>query len=54
MTWYNGSGGSPAENANCLAICYESGKCQLMKHHMDDGLTCHDSIVIFLVMWQLC
>ena len=37
LTWYNGGGGSPAENANSLAICYESGKCQIMKHHMDDG-----------------
>ncbi|XP_075255210.1 WD repeat-containing protein 35-like [Convolutriloba macropyga] len=36
LTWYNGNGGSPSESANSLAICYQSGKCQIMKHHMDD------------------
>ena len=39
VEWYNGSGGPPQPNAPVLAVVFDNGRAQLMRHELDDSKT---------------
>ena len=39
IDWYNGRSGYSYPGTPCLAIGYDSGELQIMKHELDDGKT---------------
>ena len=36
LEWYNGCNGYMEANCPCLAICFDNGRCQIMKHEFDE------------------
>ncbi|KAJ8321655.1 hypothetical protein KUTeg_000126 [Tegillarca granosa] len=37
VQWYNGLNGYIEPNCPCLAICFDSGRCQIMRHEADEN-----------------
>jgi WD repeat-containing protein 35 len=37
LEWYNGANGYLEPNCPCLAVAYDNGRAQLMKHELDDS-----------------
>ena len=37
IAWYNGLNGYLEPNCPSLAICFESGRCQIMKNDIDES-----------------
>ncbi|XP_064652091.1 WD repeat-containing protein 35-like [Lineus longissimus] len=37
LEWYNGEYGYVEPNAPCLALCYDSGRCQIMRNETDEN-----------------
>lgn len=37
IAWYNGLNGYLEPNCPSLAICFESGRCQIMKNDLDES-----------------
>jgi len=38
VEWYNGAHGYVEDNCPRLAICFDNGRCQLMRTELDDGM----------------
>ena len=38
LEWYHGASGSMDTSCPCLAVCFENGRVQIMKHEMDAGV----------------
>ena len=37
LEWYNGANGYMEPNCPCLAVAYDNGRAQLMRHELDDS-----------------
>ena len=37
LEWYSGISGYIEPNCPCLAICFDNGRCQIMRNEGDDG-----------------
>ena len=38
LEWYNGLYGHVEANCPTLALCFDNGRCQIMKNEVDEGL----------------
>jgi len=38
VEWYNGAHGCFEDNCPRLAVCFDNGRCQLMRGELDDGV----------------
>ena len=38
LEWYKGEHGYLEPDCPCLAVCFDNGRCQIMKHEADDGM----------------
>ncbi len=38
LEWYHGASSSMDTSCPCLAICFENGRVQIMKHELDAGV----------------
>ena len=37
LQWYNGSMGYVEPNCPCLAVAFDNGRAQIMRHELDNG-----------------
>ena len=40
MEWYNGVSGYVEPNCPCLAVAFDNGRAQIMRHELDNGELC--------------
>uniref|UniRef100_A0A1A8S087 WD repeat-containing protein 35 n=2 Tax=Nothobranchius rachovii TaxID=451742 RepID=A0A1A8S087_9TELE len=53
--WYAGTGGYVEPNCPCLAICFDNGKCQIMRYENDENPVCIDSSMnVVSIQWNHC
>jgi len=38
LQWYNGSKGYVEPNCPCLAVAFNNGRAQIMRHELDNGM----------------
>jgi len=39
LEWYKGEHGYVEVDCPCLAVCFNNGRCQIMRHEADEGMT---------------
>nr|XP_033792878.1 WD repeat-containing protein 35 isoform X3 [Geotrypetes seraphini] len=55
MHWYPGSEGYIEPDCPCLAICFDNGRCQIMKHENDDNPVLIDTgMSVVSIQWNHC
>ncbi|XP_029451827.1 WD repeat-containing protein 35 isoform X1 [Rhinatrema bivittatum] len=55
MHWYPGSEGYVEPDCPCLAICFDNGRCQIMKHENDDNPILIDTgMNVVSIQWNHC
>ncbi|KAM8834110.1 WD repeat-containing protein 35 [Synchiropus picturatus] len=55
VQWYAGTGGYVEPNCPCLAICFENGRCQIMRCETDENLVCIDTLMnVVSIQWNHC
>ncbi|KAM6969516.1 WD repeat-containing protein 35 [Tautogolabrus adspersus] len=53
--WYAGSGGYVEPDCPCLAICFDNGRCQIMRYENDDNPVCFDTQMnVVSIQWNHC
>ena len=51
IEWYNGEYGYIEPNCPCLAVCFDNGRCQIMRNDADESKFKSDLIWLFLLFW---
>ena len=46
LQWYNGENGYIEPNCPCLAICFNNGRCQVMRRETDESKSCSSVILV--------
>lgn len=55
LTWYNGRLGYVEPNCPCLAICFDNGRCQIMRDEVDDNPILIDTKMSAVdIQWNDC
>ncbi|KAM9319055.1 WD repeat-containing protein 35 isoform 1-T1 [Pholidichthys leucotaenia] len=53
--WYAGSGGYMEPGCPCLAICFDNGRCQIMRNENDEDPVCIDTLMnVVSIQWNHC
>ncbi|XP_023129975.2 WD repeat-containing protein 35 isoform X1 [Amphiprion ocellaris] len=53
--WYAGTGGYVEPDCPCLAICFDSGRCQIMRYENDENPVCLDTLMnVVSIQWNHC
>uniref|UniRef100_A0A8C5DJY1 WD repeat-containing protein 35 n=1 Tax=Gouania willdenowi TaxID=441366 RepID=A0A8C5DJY1_GOUWI len=53
--WYAGSGGYVEPDCPCLAICFDNGRCQIMRYENDENPVCVDTMMnVVSIQWNHC
>uniref|UniRef100_A0A672HZ28 WD repeat-containing protein 35 n=1 Tax=Salarias fasciatus TaxID=181472 RepID=A0A672HZ28_SALFA len=53
--WYAGSGGYVEPDCPCLAICFDNGRCQIMRYENDENPVCIDTMMnVVSIQWNHC
>ncbi|XP_057715760.1 WD repeat-containing protein 35 isoform X1 [Corythoichthys intestinalis] len=53
--WYSGTGGYIEPDCPCLAICFQNGRCQIMRYETDENPVCIDTTMnVVSVQWNHC
>uniref|UniRef100_A0A668VVY2 WD repeat-containing protein 35 n=1 Tax=Oreochromis aureus TaxID=47969 RepID=A0A668VVY2_OREAU len=53
--WYAGSGGYVEPDCPCLAICFDNGRCQIMRYESDENPVCIDTLMnVVSIQWNHC
>ncbi|XP_075964142.1 WD repeat-containing protein 35 [Anarhichas minor] len=53
--WYAGAGGYVEPDCPCLAICFDSGRCQVMRYENDENPVCIDTLMnVVSIQWNHC
>ncbi|XP_030575104.1 WD repeat-containing protein 35 isoform X3 [Archocentrus centrarchus] len=53
--WYAGSGGYIEPDCPCLAICFDNGRCQVMRYESDENPVCIDTLMnVVSIQWNHC
>jgi len=55
IEWYDGSYGYSEPNCPCLAVCFDNGRAQIMRHDMDETPVLIDTgMAVSCVQWNHC
>ncbi|XP_066268365.1 WD repeat-containing protein 35-like isoform X1 [Branchiostoma lanceolatum] len=55
MEWYNGTDGFVEPNCPCLGICFDNGRCQIMRHEYDEAPVLIDTgMQVIGIAWNHC
>ncbi|XP_065063167.1 WD repeat-containing protein 35-like [Rhopilema esculentum] len=55
LEWYDGSYGYTEPNCPCLAVCFDNGRSQIMRHEMDESPVLIDTgMAISSIQWNHC
>ena len=56
MEWYSGVSGYVEPNCPCLAVAFDNGRAQIMRHELDNGelCTCTYVMLCFLLRMHAC
>ena len=55
LEWYNGASSYMDASFPSLAVCFENGRAQVMRHELDTGLClCVCACVLYLCLYFLC
>ncbi|XP_053191008.1 WD repeat-containing protein 35 [Scomber japonicus] len=53
--WYAGTGGYVEPDCPCLAICFDNGRCQIMRYENDENPVCIDTMMnVVSIQWNHC
>ncbi|KAF3844601.1 hypothetical protein F7725_007764 [Dissostichus mawsoni] len=53
--WYSGTGGYVEPDCPCLAICFDNGRCQIMRYDNDENPVCIDTLMnVVSIQWNHC
>ncbi|XP_061599596.1 WD repeat-containing protein 35 [Cololabis saira] len=53
--WYAGTGGYVEPDCPCLAICFDNGRCQIMRYDSDETPVCVDTVMnVVSIQWNHC
>lgn len=53
--WYAGTGGYVEPDCPCLAICFDNGRCQIMRYENDENPVCIDTLMnVVSIQWNHC
>uniref|UniRef100_A0AAQ4R3S5 WD repeat domain 35 n=1 Tax=Gasterosteus aculeatus aculeatus TaxID=481459 RepID=A0AAQ4R3S5_GASAC len=53
--WYAGTGGYVEPDCPCLAICFDNGRCQVMRYENDENPVCIDTLMnVVSIQWNHC
>ncbi|XP_035465888.1 WD repeat-containing protein 35 isoform X2 [Scophthalmus maximus] len=53
--WYAGTGGYVEPDCPCLAICFDNGRCQIMRFENDENPVCIDTLMsVVSIQWNHC
>ncbi|KAF7657555.1 hypothetical protein LDENG_00025340 [Lucifuga dentata] len=53
--WYAGTGGYIEPDCPCLAICFDNGRCQIMRYESDENPVYIDSLMnVVSIQWNHC
>ncbi|KAM6912965.1 WD repeat-containing protein 35 [Xenentodon cancila] len=53
--WYAGTGGYVEPDCPCLAICFDNGRCQIMRYDNDENPVCIDTgMNVVSIQWNHC
>uniref|UniRef100_A0A3Q2XUY4 WD repeat-containing protein 35 n=1 Tax=Hippocampus comes TaxID=109280 RepID=A0A3Q2XUY4_HIPCM len=53
--WYTGTGGYVEPDCPCLAICFQNGRCQIMRYETDENPVCIDTMMnVVSIQWNHC
>ncbi|XP_068194364.1 WD repeat-containing protein 35 isoform X1 [Antennarius striatus] len=53
--WYPGSGGYIEPDCPCLAICFDNGRCQIMRYENDENPVYIDTVMnVVSIQWNHC
>ncbi|XP_056151968.1 WD repeat-containing protein 35 [Lampris incognitus] len=53
--WYAGTGGYVEPDCPCLAICFDNGRCQLMRYENDENPAYIDTLMnVVSIQWNQC
>nr|XP_019940254.1 PREDICTED: WD repeat-containing protein 35 [Paralichthys olivaceus] len=53
--WYAGTGGYVEADCPCLAICFDNGRCQIMRYENDENPVCIDTLMnVVSIQWNHC
>ncbi|KAM9786504.1 WD repeat-containing protein 35 isoform X1 [Syngnathus typhle] len=53
--WYSGTGGYVEPDCPCLAICFQNGRCQIMRYETDENPVCIDTTMnVVSIQWNHC
>uniref|UniRef100_A0A7N6BEQ9 WD repeat-containing protein 35 n=1 Tax=Anabas testudineus TaxID=64144 RepID=A0A7N6BEQ9_ANATE len=53
--WYAGAGGYVERDCPCLAICFDNGRCQIMRYENDEYPVCIDTMMnVVSIQWNHC
>lgn len=53
--WYSGTGGYVEPDCPCLAICFDNGRCQIMRYENDENPVCIDTLMnVVSIQWNHC
>ena len=50
LEWYHGASGSVDTSCPCLAVCFENGRVQIMKHEMDAGVCVRACVFVCVIL----
>uniref|UniRef100_A0A3P9HAW2 WD repeat-containing protein 35 n=1 Tax=Oryzias latipes TaxID=8090 RepID=A0A3P9HAW2_ORYLA len=55
IQWYAGTRGYVRPDCPCLAICFNNGRCQIMRYENDDNPVCIDTLMnVVSIQWNQC
>ncbi|XP_014880657.1 WD repeat-containing protein 35-like [Poecilia latipinna] len=53
--WYAGAGGYSEPDSPCLAICFDNGRCQIMRYENDENPVYIDALMnVISIQWNHC
>ncbi|XP_070776290.1 WD repeat-containing protein 35 isoform X1 [Enoplosus armatus] len=53
--WYAGTSGYVEPDCPCLAICFDNGRCQVMRYENDENPVCIDTLMnVVSIQWNHC
>uniref|UniRef100_A0A3B3BS72 WD repeat-containing protein 35 n=1 Tax=Oryzias melastigma TaxID=30732 RepID=A0A3B3BS72_ORYME len=55
IQWYAGTRGYVRPDCPCLAICFDNGRCQIMRYENDENAICIDTLMnVVSIQWNHC
>ncbi|RVE56857.1 hypothetical protein OJAV_G00210340 [Oryzias javanicus] len=55
IQWYAGTRGYVRPDCPCLAICFDNGRCQIMRYENDENPICIDTLMnVVSIQWNHC